>query len=76
MKLPLSDKVDKPDAQALLHAVEEMYFYRRFGEAVALVRRIFSSDGRGENLDDDTRNLLVYYESKCNEKLEDVNIDA
>ncbi|KAH7025881.1 uncharacterized protein B0I36DRAFT_150274 [Microdochium trichocladiopsis] len=40
--------VSKPQAQALLHAVEELYFLRRYDEGAAFVRRIFDES------DDDT----------------------
>ncbi|KAI1394321.1 uncharacterized protein F4822DRAFT_45143 [Hypoxylon trugodes] len=77
IKLPLHpDRVSKPEAQALLHAVEELYFFRRFAEGARFVKVVLGGDGENgsENiahgLDDDTRNLLRYYEKKCNEKVE------
>ena len=40
-------RVTKPDAQALLHAVEELYYFKRFREGVDFVRRVLdhSMDG-------------------------------
>jgi hypothetical protein len=62
-------RVLKHEAQELLHAVEELYFFRRFEEAVSLVGRIFEGEGGGDGLDGDVRGLLRTYENKCNEKL-------
>ncbi|RYP65902.1 hypothetical protein DL769_006188 [Monosporascus sp. CRB-8-3] len=70
IRLPLGRRrVSKPKAQALLHAVEELYFFRRYAEGAAFVRRVLNDgDGGGPGLDDDTRDLLRYYEKKCVEK--------
>lgn len=67
--------VTKPEAQALLHAVEELYFFRRYGEGAAFVRRVLNGDGDGDGdrsgdgaapgLDEDTRKMLRYYETRC-----------
>lgn len=62
-------KVPKHEAQELLHAVEELYFFRRFEEAVSLVAKIFEGEGGGDGLDGDVRGLLTTYEKRCNEKL-------
>lgn len=70
MDVPLGPrKVPKHEAQELLHAVEELYFFRRFGEAVSLVGKIFDGEGSGDGLDGDVQDLLRTYERKCNEKL-------
>ncbi len=61
----------KPEAQALLHAVEELYFFRRYAEGAAFVRRVLDGDGDGDGdngapgLDEETRKLLRYYETRC-----------
>ncbi|RYP31949.1 hypothetical protein DL767_005490 [Monosporascus sp. MG133] len=71
IKLPLGPRrISKPEAQALLHAVEELYFFRRYAEGAAFVRRVLDDCGGGgaPGLDDDTRDLLLYYEKKCVEK--------
>lgn len=57
--------VTKPEAQALLHAVEELYFFRRYGEGAAFVRRVLNGDGAAPGLDEDTRKMLRYYETRC-----------
>lgn len=68
--IPLGPRrVPKHEGQELLHAVEELYFFRRFEEAVSLVGRMFEGEGGGDGLDGDVRDLLRTYERKCNEKL-------
>lgn len=62
--------VPKQEAQELLHAVEELYFYRRYDEAVAFVGRVLEGrDGDGDGvallLDGDVRDVLRSYEAKC-----------
>ncbi|KAK4451867.1 hypothetical protein QBC34DRAFT_399766 [Podospora aff. communis PSN243] len=61
----------KPEAQEVLHAAEELYFFRRYEEAVRFVERVFSgSDGKGEHsLDEDTKRLLKYYAEKAWERV-------
>ena len=68
MHLPLGPQVSKPEAQALLHAVEELYFFRRFSEGAQFVRSVIDDAGMGK-LDDDTLQTLLYYEKKCSDKL-------
>ncbi|KAI0885880.1 uncharacterized protein GGS22DRAFT_162199 [Annulohypoxylon maeteangense] len=75
IKLPLgSERVPKPEAQALLHAVEELYFFRRYDEGAQFVKTALgksgddSNEGMAPGLDDDTMKLLRYYERKCDEK--------
>ncbi|SPQ20974.1 b96b99dc-7258-460d-881a-4dee18790a95 [Thermothielavioides terrestris] len=34
----------KPEAQALLHAAEELYFFRRYADAAAFLRRVLGED--------------------------------
>ncbi|KAI6084640.1 hypothetical protein F4821DRAFT_242371 [Hypoxylon rubiginosum] len=74
IKLPLgTGRLPKPEAQALLHAVEELYFFRRYAEGARFVRTVLDGDRDGDEapeLDNDTRKLLRYYEKKCNEKTE------
>ncbi|KAI2625651.1 hypothetical protein GGR54DRAFT_509106 [Hypoxylon sp. NC1633] len=76
IKLPLGPaRIPKPEAQALLHAVEELYFFRRYAEGAQFVRAVLDGHRDGEEegtpgLDDDTRKLLRYYEKKCDEKTE------
>ncbi|XDG03900.1 hypothetical protein ABKA04_003515 [Annulohypoxylon sp. FPYF3050] len=75
IKLPLgSERIPKPEAQALLHAVEELYFFRRYAEGAQFVKALLGANKDGSDgdvasgLDSDTMNLLQYYEWKCIEK--------
>ncbi|KAI2466419.1 hypothetical protein F4781DRAFT_405745 [Annulohypoxylon bovei var. microspora] len=74
IKLPLgSEQILKADAQSLLHAVEELYFFKRYAEGAQFVKTVLgngndSDENMMSGLDDDTRKLLRYYESKCNQK--------
>ncbi|KAI0386899.1 hypothetical protein F5Y04DRAFT_275353 [Hypomontagnella monticulosa] len=69
-------RVPKHEAQALLHAVEELYFFRRYTEGAQFARIALGGDGDGGGehsapvLDNDTKRLLQYYEKKCSEKAE------
>lgn len=50
--------------------VEELYFFRRYWEAVEFIRRVRKEGGQvGGGLDNDTRELLGYYERRCEEKM-------
>ena len=69
MILPLGEAVGKPQAQELIHAVEELYFFRRYAEAAGFIGRIWAQGGEaGGGLDEDTRELLRYYQERCAEK--------
>ncbi|KAM0333552.1 hypothetical protein ACHAQA_002217 [Verticillium albo-atrum] len=61
--LPLEGSASKPEAQELLHAVEELYFFRRYEEGARFARRVL--DTSGEALDDEHREVLALYEKKC-----------
>ncbi|TGJ78631.1 hypothetical protein E0Z10_g10135 [Xylaria hypoxylon] len=65
VKLPLGPKVSKPEVQTLLHAVEELYYFRRFSDGARFARSIVDDDGGTGKLDDDTLKTLVLYEMKC-----------
>lgn len=67
IKLPLGQTaVPKLDAQDLLHAAEELYFYKRYAEAAAFVQDVLAGDPAG--LDDDTKAMLALYRGRCLEK--------
>jgi hypothetical protein len=51
------------------HAVEELYFYRRYGEAVEFIRRILAGADEVGGLDDETLTLLREYERRCLERI-------
>lgn len=72
IKVPLGlRKVSKQEGQELMHAVEELYFYRRYGEAVAFIGRVFEGAGEAVGLDRDVRDLLSAYERKCLAKMDE-----
>ncbi|CAJ2502263.1 Uu.00g096570.m01.CDS01 [Anthostomella pinea] len=68
VKLPLGPQVTKPEAQALLNAVEELYLFGRFAEGARFVQTVLHGEDGKSGLDDDTRSTLRYYETKCAEK--------
>ncbi|KAK1828347.1 hypothetical protein QBC39DRAFT_359346 [Podospora conica] len=76
ISLPVSVSVNKPEAQELAHAVEELYFLRRWDEAVDFIQRVMApGTGEGEaRLDEGTKRLLRHYESRCKERLAGKNI--
>ncbi|GAP83022.1 hypothetical protein SAMD00023353_0400120 [Rosellinia necatrix] len=69
VRLPLGPRVSKAEAQALLHAVEELYFLRRFPEGLRLVRSVVGDGGAAAGLDGDTLKTLQYYERRCNDRM-------
>ncbi|EFY86913.1 hypothetical protein J3458_005786 [Metarhizium acridum] len=66
--LPLQPGTNKMRTQELVHAVEELYFFRRYQEGVNLVKRALENGG-AETLDNDSRRLLESYEKKCRQKM-------
>lgn len=59
-----------------MHALEELYFFRRYEEAARFAGELLADDRAGAGagagglaLDRDTRALLGVYEKKCLEKL-------
>ncbi|KAF4591685.1 hypothetical protein GQ602_001984 [Ophiocordyceps camponoti-floridani] len=68
LTLPLRPDASKQDIQQLLHAVEELYFFRRYRDALSFIDTI-TSDGSCQALDHDTRQLLVAYRQKCLRRL-------
>ncbi|KAI2624050.1 hypothetical protein GGS21DRAFT_325545 [Xylaria nigripes] len=69
VSLPLGAPVSKPELQTLLHAVEELYFFRRFAEGARFARSVINGDGDEGKLDEDTLKTLRYYERKCSERV-------
>lgn len=49
--------------------MEELYFYRRYDDAVAFVGSVFEGEDGVGGLDKDVRELLRTYERKCLVKL-------
>lgn len=70
IQVPLGQrKVSKQEGQELLHAVEELYFYKRFDEAVVFIGRIFEAAHDVTGLDGDVKDVLKVYVRKCLAKL-------
>jgi hypothetical protein len=67
VKLPLGEHVTRQETQEVLHAVEELYFFKRYDEAIAFVHRVLD-DGNNGGLDGEAEGLLKKYATKCLEK--------
>lgn len=63
------------DVQELLHAVEELYFFRRYDEAVEFVALVLQSESRAA-LDSDSLQLLETYAAKCRAKRDTAALNA
>ncbi|KAB8303088.1 hypothetical protein EYC80_004541 [Monilinia laxa] len=61
---PLNPR-SKPETQQVLYAVEELYFYRRFQEAVELTGKVLEQ----EDLMEDFRGVVEKYRRRCVERL-------
>ncbi|POR37241.1 Uncharacterized protein TPAR_02555 [Tolypocladium paradoxum] len=68
IKLPLGPGANKQHLQEVVHAVEELYFFRRYREALDFLATV-QNDGSAKAFDNDTRKLLEVYEKKCRQKL-------
>lgn len=64
VKAPI-DNPTKQESQTILHAIEELYFFRRYAEALQVVRDVLRGD-----LGEDFRKLVKKYEARCEGRLE------
>ncbi|KAH6722394.1 hypothetical protein BKA61DRAFT_729751 [Leptodontidium sp. MPI-SDFR-AT-0119] len=64
LTLPISNP-SKPVSQTILHAIEELYFYRRYEEAKSVTVEALKADG----LIVEFRKTLEGYLEKCDAKL-------
>lgn len=55
------------DIQEVLHAVEELYYFRRYHDAIEFTAKILNGESR-EVLDAESLQLLEKYDTKCKEK--------
>lgn len=55
--------------KALVHAVEELYFLRRYEEGAVFADKVLQISGDG-GPDEDARKLLLVYRERCLAKLE------
>ncbi|KAM0453404.1 hypothetical protein ACHAPV_006185 [Trichoderma viride] len=67
--LPLQPGANKQHVQEVLHAAEELYFFRRYQEVVDLVSRVLTPEGDKGGLDEETRQILSMYQSRCRQKM-------
>ncbi|KAL2126605.1 hypothetical protein VTI74DRAFT_558 [Chaetomium olivicolor] len=75
LPIPLSSTpLPKPEAQELLHAVEELYFFRKYAEAVQFLEKVFESEGSAR-IDGETGRLLRVYRERCIAQLERAGSD-
>ncbi|KAK4211427.1 hypothetical protein QBC37DRAFT_426928 [Rhypophila decipiens] len=63
--------VAKPEAQEILHAVEELYFFRRYTEGLDFTQRVLGDEHSSSScpLDDETKSLLKYYGERCKQRI-------
>ncbi|KAL9479669.1 hypothetical protein ACSS6W_004455 [Trichoderma asperelloides] len=67
--LPLEPGTNKQHVQEVLHAAEELYFFRRYQDVVDLVSRVLAPEGDKGGLDEETKQILSMYQSRCRQKL-------
>ncbi|PMD27329.1 hypothetical protein NA56DRAFT_641039 [Hyaloscypha hepaticicola] len=63
LKLPV-DNPSKPESQTILHAIEELYFFKRYEEALKLVQEALNGE-----LISEFRKTLEDYKARCQNKL-------
>ncbi|KAI9163048.1 hypothetical protein HJFPF1_04646 [Paramyrothecium foliicola] len=66
--LPLPPDATKPHFQEIIHALDELYFFRRYQEAMDFIGKVLAG-GDGGQLDAETRGLLSVYEAKCKRRI-------
>ncbi len=59
---------NKLHIQEVLHAAEELYFFKRFNEAVDFIDAVLNGESKAA-LDEDAIRLLTKYDEKCKERL-------
>jgi hypothetical protein len=67
--LPI-DNPTKPESQKILHAIEELYFFRRYEEALKLACDVLKG-----KLDEQFRSVVESYREKCEVKVKKVTKD-
>lgn len=68
LKLPLGPDADKTQVQDAIYAVEELYFFRQFDEAIELVGKLLSESSCEKLGSGPERELLELYRSRCEAK--------
>jgi hypothetical protein len=64
LNLPV-DNPSKPESQSILHAIEELYFFRRYKEALKVVEKALKG-----KLIQDFRKMLEDYRIRCQKKIQ------
>ncbi|KAL6864064.1 hypothetical protein J3F83DRAFT_187109 [Trichoderma novae-zelandiae] len=67
--LPLGPDANKQHVQEVIHAAEELYFFRRYQHVIDLVSKVLAIQGDKGGLDEESRQLLSMYQSRCRQKL-------
>jgi hypothetical protein len=63
LKLPI-DNPSKPASQSILHAIEELYFFKRYEEARSLADDVLMG-----KLNDEFRQIVEGYRGRCECKI-------
>jgi hypothetical protein len=66
LRLPI-DNPSKPESQIILHAIEELYFFKRYEEALKIVEE--SLKGK---LIAEFRKTLEDYKTRCQKKIQNI----
>lgn len=69
IQLPLAPDANKQHVQEVIHAAEELYFFRRYQHVIDLVSKVLALEGDNGGLDDESKQLLSMYQSRCRQKL-------
>jgi len=64
LRLPL-DNPSKPESQTIMHAIEELYFFRRYEEALNITNEALKGDVLQE-----FRKTLEAYRIRCQKKIQ------
>lgn len=62
------DNPPKPESQKIIHAIEELYFFKRYEEALKVTETALVGV-----LQDEFKKLLLGYAARCRGKIEDGN---
>jgi len=65
------DNPTKQESQVILHAIEELYFYKRYKEAGDVARGVLKGD-----LIEEYRNVIMGYLERCETKLKRTKIES
>jgi hypothetical protein len=59
------DNPSKPESQIILHAIEELYFFKRYEEALKIVHEALKG-----KLIEDFKKILEDYRTRCQNKFQ------